>query len=80
MDDAKGLEDGQTSSPLLLRENSDPGSSSSATAAVILSTLVAVSGSFVFGSAVSRVISASSCSAKFSGLTFDFFGNCFYGL
>ncbi|XP_052191717.1 sugar transporter ERD6-like 5 isoform X2 [Diospyros lotus] len=52
MDDAKGLEDGQTSSPLLLRENPDPGSSSSATAAVILSTLVAVSGSFVFGSAV----------------------------
>ncbi|KAA8545058.1 hypothetical protein F0562_019843 [Nyssa sinensis] len=58
------IDDGQTSSPLLLRVKSEIGSdgdgerqngsssASSATAAVVLSTLVAVSGSYVFGSAV----------------------------
>ena len=51
----EGIEDGETSIPLILRENPDDGgsSSSSATAVVVLSTLVAVFGSFVFGSAVS---------------------------
>ncbi|XP_057499280.1 sugar transporter ERD6-like 5 [Actinidia eriantha] len=50
----EGIEDGETSIPLILRENPDGGgsSSSSATAVVVLSTLVAVFGSFVFGSAV----------------------------
>ncbi|KAF7138048.1 hypothetical protein RHSIM_Rhsim07G0178700 [Rhododendron simsii] len=49
-----GIEDGQTSIPLLLSENpSDSSDSSShATAVVVLSTLVAVFGSYVFGSAV----------------------------
>ncbi|GFY91978.1 major facilitator superfamily protein [Actinidia rufa] len=50
----EGIEDGETSIPLILRENPDgsASSSSSATAVVVLSTLVAVFGSFVFGSAV----------------------------
>ncbi|PSS10164.1 Sugar transporter ERD6-like [Actinidia chinensis var. chinensis] len=49
-----GIEDGETSIPLLLGQNPDcdGSSSSSATAVVVLSTLVAVFGSFVFGSAV----------------------------
>ncbi|XAR52551.1 hypothetical protein NMG60_11020689 [Bertholletia excelsa] len=48
-------EDEETSSILLVRENpdgDDGGGSSSATAAVVLSTFVAVCGSYVFGSAV----------------------------
>ncbi|KAI8547851.1 hypothetical protein RHMOL_Rhmol07G0227600 [Rhododendron molle] len=49
-----GIEDGQTSIPLLLSENPSESSDSSspATAVVVLSTLVAVFGSYVFGSAV----------------------------
>jgi len=47
-----GIEEGQTSMPLLLSENPDSDSSSSATAVVVLSTSVAVCGSYVFGSAV----------------------------
>ncbi|XP_058224098.1 sugar transporter ERD6-like 5 isoform X2 [Rhododendron vialii] len=49
-----GIEDGETSIPLLLSENPSESSDSSshATAVVVLSTLVAVFGSYVFGSAV----------------------------
>ncbi|KAL6989613.1 hypothetical protein U1Q18_015364 [Sarracenia purpurea var. burkii] len=49
-----GIKDGRSSIPLLLRENPNGGSGSSspATTMVVLSTLVAVSGSYVFGSAV----------------------------
>lgn len=55
MERGGGIEDGQTSIPLLLSENPSESSvsSSPATAVVVLSTLVAVFGSYVFGSAVS---------------------------
>ncbi|KAG5541311.1 hypothetical protein RHGRI_021222 [Rhododendron griersonianum] len=54
MERGGGIEDGQTSIPLLLSENPSESSDSSspATAVVVLSTLVAVFGSYVFGSAV----------------------------
>ncbi|GMP60626.1 hypothetical protein CsSME_00023406 [Camellia sinensis var. sinensis] len=52
----EGMVDGQTSIPLLNRENPDHGasssSSSSATPVLLFSTFVAVCGSYVFGSAV----------------------------
>ncbi|CAL5397378.1 unnamed protein product [Camellia sinensis] len=50
----EGMVDEQTSIPLLIRENPDhvASSSSSATPMLLLTTFIAVSGSYVFGSAV----------------------------
>lgn len=80
MERGGGIEDGQTSIPLLLSENPSESSDSSspATAVVVLSTLVAVFGSYVFGSTVS-FLSGFSHFYSMPCIYQQFMKNYFYG-